>query len=157
MSASEKINDCEATLNHAPLPEATSQSVVVLLQKIQEKHGYLPKEELVSLAKKLHIPSVDIFGVATFYSQFKLSAKGKHVCSVCTGTACHIKACTALIEAVEKKYSVKKNTTTADGNLTLESVNCIGACAKAPAVMLDGEVLGDVTPASLLRALEDLE
>lgn len=153
MSASENLNDSECLAGAATLPK----NVIVLLQEIQEKHGFLPQEELVSLAKRLAIPSIDIFGVATFYSQFKLSKNGRHVCAVCTGTACHIKNSTQLIASAQKSLGIKKGQTTEDGRVTLDSVNCIGACAKAPAVMIDGEVVGDLTGDALVRILEGLE
>jgi NADH:ubiquinone oxidoreductase subunit E len=145
-----------------PEPEQASfestrkTNVVYSLQQIQQKLGYLPLEELIKLSKLNGIPGVDIYSVATFYNQFKLKKPAKYVVSICRGTACHVKNSESLLEYAEKLLNIKVGESTADGLITLEIVRCIGACAKAPAVMVNETVYGNMDKDKLRQLLASL-
>jgi NADH:ubiquinone oxidoreductase subunit E len=117
-------------------------NLIAELQSIQDSYGYLPMERLKELSKEKGIPGTEIFSVATFYNQFKFERPAKHVIQVCTGTACHIKRSPELISQIEKALGIKPGQATKDGLIKLETVNCIGACAKAPSMMVDDKVYG---------------
>jgi NADH:ubiquinone oxidoreductase subunit E len=123
----------------------THHNIIVLLQKIQEVYGYIPESEIVRLSKELDIPAVDITGVATFYSQFKLIKPGKYKVSICRGTACHVKNSIELLKYLEEILGVKAGQTQESGKISLDIVNCLGACAKAPVMMINGQVYGELT------------
>jgi iron-hydrogenase subunit gamma len=138
-------------------PDVRTQNVVERLQELQEQKTYISKEDMIALSKREKIPGVDIYGVATFYAQFKLKKPGKYVISVCTGTACHVKNSDSILNYLEEILGVKKGETTADGLITLEAVNCIGACAKAPAMMINGTVYGLLTKEKARKIIEELK
>ncbi|MFP4568059.1 MAG: NAD(P)H-dependent oxidoreductase subunit E [Candidatus Woesearchaeota archaeon] len=120
------------------------KNIIALLQEIQESNKYVSEESILRLSKELSIPSVELYGVLTFYSQFKLKEPGKnHIC-VCRGTACHVKKSDELLKTVEDVLKIKSGNTTEDKNFSLEAVNCIGACAKAPAIMINKKVYGEL-------------
>ena len=141
------------------MPEAIDQGIrrdhlIKALQDIQSEKGYLSRKDMEAVEKETRVPLVEVYGVATFYSEFKLNPPGKHKIKVCEGTACHVNKAKDLIEHLCEKLDVEVGETTKDGMYSLESVNCIGACAKAPAVMIDGEVHGNLTPEKLKEVLE---
>ncbi len=138
------------------LPEEKENLMNLLLQ-IQEKYNYLPKEKLIELSKSKNIPGVDIYGIATFYAQFKLEKPGKYKISICRGTACHVKNSGSIIEYLEEYLNLKIGQTSEDGKFTLETVNCIGACAKAPAMMINGEVYGELTKEKVKKIIDGLQ
>lgn len=120
------------------------KNIISLLQEIQERDGFVSEEAILKISKELSIPSVNLYGVLTFYSQFKLKEPGKnHVC-VCRGTACHVKKSDELLKVLEETLKIKSGETTKDKLFSLEAVNCIGACAKAPAIMINKKVYGDL-------------
>jgi NADH:ubiquinone oxidoreductase subunit E len=129
-------------------------ALIPILQKAQAIYGYLPPEVLQSIADALGLSLGKVYAVATFYSQFYLQRRGRHVLKVCDGTACHVKGAPALLSAVENEYSVQANATTEDGQLTLEIVYCIGSCALAPVTVMDGKVSGRSREEILLHQLE---
>ena len=131
-------------------------NVVQLLQDLQEKEGYLSKEAMIKLSKEMNIPAVFVCGVATFYSMFKLKKLGKYKISICSGTACHVKNSFLLLNYLEGLLGVKVGETTQDHKFTLEAVNCIGACAKAPAMMINDEVYGELTKGKVKKIIEEL-
>jgi len=133
-----------------------TDNTINMLLDLQEKHGYLPRERMIRACREKGIPGVDVYGVATFYSQFKLAKRGKYLVSVCRGTACHVKGSGRLLEFLEAYLSVKPGETTADGKFTLQIVNCIGACAKAPNVMVNGMAYGNLDEPGLRKLLEGL-
>lgn len=137
--------------------EKKKPNVVAILQELQEEKGYLPKEDMISLSKRMGIPGVDVYGVATFYSQFKLKPSGKYKISVCRGTACHVKNSGELLEYLEELLGIKAGSTTKDNKITLERVNCIGACARAPAMMVNKTVYGELTKERIKRIVEELK
>jgi len=120
-------------------------ALIETLHTVQEVFGYLDKEALLFVSRSLNIARSHVYGVATFYHFFNLRPQGEHVCSVCTGTACHIKGANALIKHIGEKYHLHPNKTTPGNELSLLTVRCIGACGLAPAVVIDKDVLGNVT------------
>jgi bidirectional [NiFe] hydrogenase diaphorase subunit len=120
-------------------------ALIETLHTVQEAFGFLDKEALLFVSRSLNIARSHVYGVATFYHFFSLRPQGEHVCSVCTGTACHIKGAKALIDHVGEKYDLHPEETTPGNEVSLLTVRCIGACGLAPAVVVDNEVLGNVT------------
>ncbi len=125
---------------------AEQGSLISILQDIQAEYKYLPKKALEYVARRLNIPRVQVFGVATFFKAFSLKPKGKHQIHVCTGTACHVRGSKKVLEEFERKLGVKAGDTTNDGEYTLETVNCVGACALGPVVVKNKEYRGQMTP-----------
>jgi bidirectional [NiFe] hydrogenase diaphorase subunit len=131
-------------------------ALIETLHTIQESFGYLDDKALTYVSEALGVSPSQVYGVATFYHFFNLKPKGKHVCSVCTGTACYIKGSGALLEKIEEQYGIKAGGTTADSSLSLLTVRCVGACGLAPAVVIDNEVSGNQTIESTLSKLEEV-
>ncbi|MCP4165467.1 MAG: NAD(P)H-dependent oxidoreductase subunit E [Chloroflexi bacterium] len=128
--------------------------LIPILQKAQDKYGYLPPEVIQLIAKRQGISVSKVYGVATFYAQFYLEKRGRHILRLCDGTACHVKGTPILATAIEEHYGIDAGETTADGELTVEIVYCIGSCALAPVTVLDGEVMGRMRQNVLLRTLK---
>ena len=128
--------------------------LIDILEDIQGVFGFLSESNMRRVEQKLGIPLVDIYGVATFYSEFKLKPSGKHTIKICTGTTCHVKDSSQLHSYLEEKLNIRNGETTKDGLFTLECVNCIGACAYAPAMMVDKEVFGQLTKEKIDEVLK---
>ncbi len=124
---------------------ANGASVVTALQEIQNNYGYLPEEVLRAFSRKTGIPMVDIFNTATFYNAFSLEPRGRHQITVCVGTTCHIRGAGMLIEAVSRLLEIQPGEVTPDREFSLETVNCLGCCAFAPVMVLDGKYYGNLT------------
>jgi NADH-quinone oxidoreductase subunit E len=125
----------------------TQGATIPVLQQAQEIFGYLPKDALLRISKELDVPISKVYGVVTFYSQFHLEPRGKHIIRSCQGTACHVRGAKLVLEALHDKLGLKEGKrTTEDGMFTLETVACIGACALAPCLMVDDETHGRLTP-----------
>lgn len=137
--------------------ELKRTNVVAALQELQAQEGFLPKEKMIAMAREKKMPGVNVFGVATFYSQFKMAKPGKYLISVCSGTACHIKRSDTILSYVEELLDIKKSEMTKDGKFSLECVNCIGACAKAPAMMINETVYGELTKEKTKKIIEGLK
>jgi bidirectional [NiFe] hydrogenase diaphorase subunit len=120
-------------------------SLLEILHKAQEIYGYLDKNLLTYIANSLNLPPSHVYGVATFYSYFKMRAPGEHVVTGCLGTACYVKEVDEIMTAIEKEFKVKRGGSTADGKLSLFLTRCIGACAMAPNIIVDEEVIGKAT------------
>lgn len=120
--------------------------LVHVLQRAQSIYGYLPIEVQTYIAEGLGISLSEVYGVATFYSQFSLTPKGKHRISVCLGTACYVKGSDKILEAVEKELGIKCGECTEDGLFSIDSCRCVGACGLAPVMMIGEEVYGKLTP-----------
>ena len=137
---------------------ATQSALIPILQKVQEEYRYLPEEILAYIATALDTSPANVCGVATFFAQFSLEPKGKHVVRVCDGTACHVRDNRALIDAVRNRLNLSgKQKTTPDAMYTLEIVNCIGACALAPAVVVDEQVYGQMTGEKILKVFDAID
>ena len=130
-------------------------ALIPILQQAQALYGYLPRPVLDVIAKRLRLPMSRIYGVATFYSQFYLERRGRHVLKVCDGTACHVKGTPALLNAVREAYGVNPGQTTPDYELSLEVVYCLGSCALAPVAVMDTKVMGQVRRENLLTQVKN--
>jgi len=120
-------------------------SLIPILQTAQETFGYLPRDVVEKIAEYLELPVSKIYGVATFYAQFRFEPLGDHMIRVCHGTACHVKGADKIGEAVENKLGIETGETTEDGQFTLERVACLGCCSLAPVMMVDDTAHGDLT------------
>ena len=118
----------------------TRSDLIPLLQDIQSEYGYLSEEHMKTVSKFIQVPKSEIYGVATFYTQFRFNPKGKKHVSVCTGTACHVTGAQEIIDGMERYLNIKEGETTPDGEYSLESVGCLGCCALAPAAMVNDEI-----------------
>ena len=121
-------------------------SLITALENIQARYRYLPPEALILASERLGVPLAQAYSVATFYNAFSLTPKGQHCLNVCMGTACHVRGSPQVLERLQTKLGVKAGGTTRDRQLTLETVNCLGACALGPIVVTDGEYSGQMTP-----------
>jgi NADH-quinone oxidoreductase subunit E len=119
-------------------------SLISILQDIQTEMNYLPRKALIEVSKSLDIPLSMVFEVATFYKAFSLEPKGKHKIKICLGTACHVRGGAKILDYVESVLKVKRGETTVDLRFTLETVNCLGACALGPIMVIDREYFGKV-------------
>jgi NADH-quinone oxidoreductase subunit E len=150
------------TFDLAPLEEVLEQyagqkgAVIPILQHAQEIYGYLPKEILAEISKRTGIPLSRLIGVATFYAQFRLTRRGKHLIRICDGTACHVRGASKVIETVEKDLSVPAGGTSPDYEYTMEIVYCLGSCGLAPVAVVDDKVYGRLTPNSMLEQVQSL-
>jgi NADH:ubiquinone oxidoreductase subunit E len=130
------------------------ESLIAILQEIQDAYSYLPEDIMTYVATALSISPGTVFGVATFYAHFTLEPKGKYVIKVCDGTACHIRGSARLLDVVRRELEIEPGGTTADMLFSLKVVNCLGACALAPAMLIDDEYYGGVTADTLHGILE---
>lgn len=136
---------------------ATSRSSIIpMLQSAQEALGYLPRDAMQAIARHLTVPSALVEGVASFYAQFRFNAPGKHRVTVCSGTACYVRGSGKLMEDIEADLHIVPGGTTADGEISLESVSCFGACALAPVVVVDDKVLRQQTSASMKKVIREI-
>ena len=133
-------------------------SLIPILQSVQNRHKYLPEHIMGYISDKMSIPMANIYGVATFYAQFSTEPKGEHIVQVCDGTACHVRGAKEIIRRVRRDYGLTaEHRTTEDMFLTLETVACIGACAMAPAVLMDGHIYGHLNAEKMVKILDDLK
>jgi NADH-quinone oxidoreductase subunit E len=124
---------------------STRGGLISILEEVQAKYGYLPQKALVTISEEMGLSMVDVYGVATFYRAFRLKPRGKHLVSVCLGTACHVRGGQTITEQFENELKIKsRGDTTADREFTLETVRCLGACAIAPVVVVDGHYFPQV-------------
>lgn len=131
--------------------------LIPILQHAQEVYGYLPTEVLKHIGKATRIPLARIYGVVTFYAQFRLTPSGRNVINVCLGTACHVRGGAKVLETIEKSIKIKDGETTEDRRFTLEIVACIGACGLAPVISINNEVHGRLLPESIAGILAKYE
>jgi len=131
-------------------------SLIAILQKAQELYGYLSADLMDYIAERTGIKPAKILGVATFYSQFKFSAVGRHLIMLCQGTACHVNGSSEIQETISSHLGIAEGETTKDGLFTLNSVACLGCCSLSPVMMIDGEAYGSLTPAKALKILDAL-
>jgi NADH:ubiquinone oxidoreductase subunit E len=131
-------------------------SLIAALEAIQERFRYLPPEALLLASERLGVPLSQAYSVATFYNAFSLKPKGKHCLHVCMGTACHVRGSPQVLGRLETKLGIKAGGTTRDRNFTLETVNCLGACALGPIVVSDGEYSGQMTPQKADQLLKSI-
>ena len=129
------------------------RNVIALLQAVQKEFSYLPKEAMQGIAHFLEVPEVEVYGVATFYNQFRLAPLGKHHVRVCMGTACHLAGGKLVSEALERQLDIKVGETTQNKDFSLERVACVGCCMLAPVVLIGEDVHPKMTPFKAEEAL----
>lgn len=131
--------------------------IIAILQDVQHTYRYLPQDVMETLATKLDIPLSRIYHLATFFRAFSLEPRGKHELQVCLGTACHVRGAPRILEAIERGLKIRAGETTPDLKYTLETVNCVGACALGPVVVVDGQSKGKLNPQRAERLLKQIE
>jgi len=132
-------------------------AVIPILQRTQDLLGYLPRTALHFISKRTLIPLTQLHGVATFYAQFHLHRRGKHLVRICDGTACHVRGAAKAIDAVTQSTGVEPGTTAKDYSLTVEIVYCLGSCGLSPVALVDEQVLGRLQPEDLVRRVKQLD
>jgi NADH-quinone oxidoreductase subunit E len=132
-------------------------ALIPVLQKAQKLYGYLPKEVLQRIAAGMRVPISRVYGVATFYSQFYLTRRGRHVIRQCDGTACHVRGASRIIEKLEDELGLKAGETTPDYKVTCEVVYCLGSCGLAPVAVVDDQTIGKLAPEKMLSIVRNLE
>ena len=157
------MEELELDLELEPLYEILQEykeqrgAIIPALQKAQELYGWLPAPVLKIIAKEMNVPLSQVYGVVTFYSQFYLSRRGRHIIRQCDGTACHVRNAARIIAAVENHLGIKAGETTEDYKYTFEVVYCLGSCGLAPVAMIDDQVHGQLVPESMIALLERLD
>ena len=151
MTSNEKIEKAIAEFENI-----SRDQLIPVLQKIQETQGYISKNAVQIIGKKLNIPASKIFGVATFYNQFRFQPLGKYHIQICRGTACHVKGSFGIMETLTQELKIKPGQTTRDGLFSLEVVACLGACSLAPVVNINGEFYANMSGPRLLALLKKL-
>ncbi len=145
----DKLNDIFSRYN------GDRQELIPILQETQERFRYLPAAAMREISRFLRMPESTIYGVSTFYAQFKLTPLGKKIIRVCRGTACHVRGASKVLSEIEKRLGIKAGETTDDLECTLETVACIGACALAPTITIDNETYGKMTTKKVAEVLGD--
>ncbi len=136
-------------------PDAGRDALIPLLQEVQEAFGFLSRESVVAIGRHLGLPASKIYGVATFYNQFRFQPLGRYHVQVCRGTACHVKGSFNVLTALKQALKVEAGQTTRDGLFSLEVVACLGACGLAPVITVNGEFFAGVTPAKVDKIIRD--
>ncbi len=121
-------------------------SLIPLLQSAQDSYGYIPEKTVYYISELVGIPSAEIYGVITFYSQFRLKPLGKHVIRICEGTACHVNGAKNILKSLQNELGISIDETSDDGLFTLLSVACLGCCSISPVIMIDSKIYGKLTP-----------
>ena len=134
--------------------DASRDSLISILQDIQSEYRYLPEDALRAVASQLELPLIQVYGVATFFRAFSLKPRGEHIVSVCLGTACHIRGAPAVLDEVKRQLGIEPGETTKNMRFTLETVNCLGACALGPIVVVDGKYHGQMSPGKVKKVLK---
>jgi NADH:ubiquinone oxidoreductase subunit E len=132
-------------------------AIIAVLRECQEVVGYLPNALMDHISRGLNLPSSSVFGVATFYSFFSLTPKGRHFIKVCMGTACYVKGIKETMERIQEAYKIKEGGTTEDRRFTMEAVRCIGACGLAPVMVVNDDVHGAIASEEVIDVLEKYE
>ena len=130
-------------------------SLISILQDVQAEYRYLPEEVIRRVAKRLDLPLIQVYGVATFFKAFSLKPRGEHLVRVCLGTACHVRGAPAVLDEAKRQLGVETGDTTKDMKFTLETVNCLGACALGPLLVIDDNYQGQMSPGKIKKALRD--
>ena len=130
-------------------------NLIQILNEVQEKYGYIPKQSQIEISNYLNIPMAEIYGVITFYSRFTLEPKGKYNISVCLGTACFVKGSQALLDRLKERLKIEEGQTTPDGKFSIDATRCVGACGLAPVFTINNEVYGKATVKKLDEVLDE--
>jgi len=142
--AQEKMHEIRSFIDGVNQKEYSESYLIAVLHKVQSIYGYLPQDVMDEIAEKMQIPTAHIWGVATFYHYFNLKPVGKHIVSVCMGTACYVKGADKVLDAIKKHLNVRVGETTEDGMFTLQEARCLGACGIAPVIMIDDKIYGEL-------------
>jgi len=137
--------------------EANQKDLIHILHKIQAEYGYIPSQALSSISKHLKISESEIFGVLTFYKAFSLKPRGKHLVTICMGTACHVRGAPMILDELKRQLSIEPGETTEDDLFTLETVNCVGACALGPIVISDGNYHGQMRTREVNKLIKEIK
>jgi NADH-quinone oxidoreductase subunit E len=156
MSRSPAPVDIRPLLERHPATDGQG-ALMGLLQDIQEEHGYLPEEALEQVARHLNVPLAHIFGVVSFYAQFSLEPRGRHIVKMCMGTACHIRGGQQVREEIQSYLRIADRQTTTDRLFSLEVVRCLGTCFLAPVMMIGAKYYGMLTPAKVRKILKSYQ
>ena len=149
-------HDMEEFINDLITNQALDKTKIInILQHVQQEFGYLSREAISTISTQIRIPEIDIFGVATFYEQFRFTKPGKHLIKVCEGTACHVKGGAAITETIERELKISHGETTSDGLFSLERVACLGCCALAPVIVIDDEINGMMSTSKVNSLLQE--
>jgi len=148
------ISEHEKVCEIAAKYDGRHDSLIPMLQDIQSEYNYLPEETLRVLAERLDLPLIRVYGVATFFRAFSLTPRGKHIVSVCLGTACHVRRAPAVLDELKRRLGIEPGETTDDMEFTLNTVNCVGACALGPIVVVDGEYHGQMSPGKVKKIIK---
>ena len=132
-------------------------NLIPILNEVQEKYGYIPKQAQLEISNYLNIPMAEVYGVVTFYSRFTLEPKGKYNISVCLGTACYVKGSQKILDRLKEKLQIEEGKTTPDGKFSIDTTRCVGACGIAPVFTVNDEVYGKATVKKLDEVLDILE
>ncbi len=127
--------------------------LIPILQDVQALYNWLPREVIRRVAEGLELPLIDVYGVVTFYKSFSLKPRGKHLITVCLGTACHVRGSPRIVDELQRKLKIKPGETTQDREYTLETVNCLGCCAIGPIVVKDGTYYGQMSTQKVVSLL----
>jgi len=133
------------------------KELIHVLHKIQAQYGYIPADIVSQISRHLRISESEIFGVLSFYKAFTLEPRGKHLITICMGTACHVRGAQAILDEFERKLGIKAGETSEDKMFTLETVNCVGACALGPIIIADGEYHGQMKTREVDKVMEKIK
>jgi len=153
----------EETLELTPLEDIFTEfagregAIIPVLQRAQEIYGYLPAEVLETISRRMKVPLSQVYGVSTFYSQFYLTRRGRHIVRQCDGTACHVKGASKIITTVEQDLGIKAGETTPDYRVTFEVVYCLGSCGLAPVATVGHDVIGHLKPEQMREIVRELK
>ncbi len=153
----------EEAIDFAPLDKILDEfasikgAIIPVLQQTQEVYGFLPAEALTYIAERMRVPVSQVYGVATFYAQFYLEKRGRHIVKICDGTACHVKGAGEIVKVLEEDLKIKAGETTPDYRVTLEVVYCLGSCGLAPVAVVDDEVVGRLVPEKARKIVSELD
>jgi len=139
----------------AKYPDAGEEHLIALLQGVQESCGYLSHDAITSISRHVDLPAIKVYGVATFYNQFRFQPLGRIHIQICRGTACHVKGSRTIQERLEKHLGIPAGVTSSDGLFSYEELACIGACGLAPAIIINGDLLGKINPDSIEDLLNE--
>ncbi len=153
-----KVNEVLGTVGQV-LTEAQKKRGVLIhaFQQIQIEHNYLPEDELRRLSKNLDIPLSDVYSTATFYKQFYFSPRGKKIVRVCTGTACHVRGASKVLDKIKDEFEIQEGETTSDLGMTLETVGCIGCCGLAPVATINEDIVGEIDMKKINGIIEEIK
>ena len=147
--------DCKEVEAIVKKYDCNRDSLISILQDVQALYHYLPEHSLQAVARELNIPLIQVYSVATFFKAFSLEPRGEHLVCVCLGTACHVRGSQSVLDETERQLGIQAGHNTKDMKYSLETVNCLGACALGPLMVIDGEYHGQMTTAKVKKVLKN--